>query len=122
LIQRVLADILSVLAMTMPGSDGLSLKYKLSGTREALDLWGHEYVRNLTAEIRDEYNRRMDAKEDVSELLAVVAEIAPFHMQHHAEPDAVDLLLEIEQLDQLVPLADDRNYKRVCFRCCTPFG
>jgi 26S proteasome regulatory subunit N1 len=44
-LQKLLADVLSVLAMTMPGSKGLSLKFKLSGTKEALDLWGHEYVR-----------------------------------------------------------------------------
>ena len=100
--------------MTMPNCDGMSLKYKLQGSKEALDLWGHEYVRNLTAEIKAEYERRTEASEDVSDLLAVVDEIAPFHMQHHAEPDAVDLLLEIGKLDKIVPLTDDQNYKRVC--------
>ena len=39
----------------------------------------------------------------------------PFHMRHHAETDAVDLLLEVDQLDKIIPLCDDQNYKRVCF-------
>lgn len=39
-----------------------------------------------------------------------------------AEPEAVDLLLEVEQLQQLEAHVDDRNYARTCLylvSCCT---
>ena len=31
----------------------------------------------------------------MDELLALVAQIVPYHMTHNAEPEAVDLLLEV---------------------------
>lgn len=39
-------------------------------------------------------------------------QIAPYHMTHNAEPEAVDLLLEVERLDLLEALCDDKNYGR----------
>lgn len=38
------------------------------------------------------------------------------------EPEAVDLLLEVDQLDQLEQYVDDKNYGRTCLylvSCCT---
>jgi 26S proteasome regulatory subunit N1 len=39
-----------------------------------------------------------------------------------AEPEAVDLLLEVDQLGQLEQHVDDKNYARTCLylvSCCT---
>lgn len=36
------------------------------------------------------------------DLLSLVTQIVPYHMQHNAEPEAVDLLLEVDRLDLLV--------------------
>lgn len=41
-----------------------------------------------------------------------LSQIAPYHMSHNAEPEAVDLLLEVERLDMLEGLCDDKNYGR----------
>lgn len=116
--KRLFADILSVLAMTLntSGESTDSLKFKLQGTVEHLEMWGHEYVRNLTGEIAREFTRRTDAQppEPVDDLLHLVDHIVPFHMTHHAEPDACDLLLEVSELPRLVPHADEENYSRVC--------
>jgi len=41
-----LADIMSVLAMTSGAENKReSLKFKLSGSKEPISVWGHEYVR-----------------------------------------------------------------------------
>lgn len=43
-------------------------------------------------------------------------------MSHNAEPEAVDLLLEVERLDLLQGLCDDKNYGRTCLylaSCCS---
>jgi hypothetical protein len=41
-----LADVMSVLAMTMVESDSRdSLKFRLEGSKGGIDVWGHEYVR-----------------------------------------------------------------------------
>ena len=51
-----LADVLSVLAMTMAEEGSLeSLRFKLLGDREDLGGWGHEYVRNLAGEVSTAY-------------------------------------------------------------------
>ena len=65
---------------------------------------------------------RQDKGEAVADLLHLVAQIVPFHMSHNAEPEAVDLLLEVEQLDDLVQHIDDKNYARTCLylvSCCS---
>ncbi|CAB1108308.1 unnamed protein product [Ectocarpus sp. CCAP 1310/34] len=135
--KRALADILSVLAMTMadPGSR-VSLKYKLEGTKGDLGRWGHEFLRSLAGEIGQEYSARRigavtegadgegdeemadaaGAEADVSDLIALVDDIVPFHLQHNAEAEAVDLLVEVQRLKKLLdlPYVDDKNYERVC--------
>ena len=35
-------------------------------------------------------------------------------MKNHEEPEAVDLLMEIEQLDKLLSATTETNYERVC--------
>lgn len=117
-----LADVLSVLAMTMatPGSRE-SLKYKLKGTLTNISSWGHEYVRSLAGEISEEYNKRSleapaEDDVDVDDLIQLVDDVVPFQMQHNAEAEAVDLLVEVQRLNKLLEtsIVDSRNYERVC--------
>lgn len=108
-----------VLAMTMaePGSR-TSLKYKLEGTKGDLGRWGHEFLRSLAGEIGQEYSARrmkivegdgeeegvegaapkpMDVSDvDMTDLFELVDDIVPFHLQHNAEAEAVDLLVEVQ--------------------------
>lgn len=119
-----LADILSVLAMTMaaPGERD-TLRFKLSGNTSDLGSWGHEYVRSLTGEIGQEYNSRAVAEgssEEASsndDLLSLVRAILPFHLANKGEAEAVDLLVEVQELGLLASLAtgvDENNYARIC--------
>jgi 26S proteasome regulatory subunit N1 len=95
-LQKLLADILSVLAMTMADpSSRESLNFKLVGSDEPLGSWGHEYIRNISGEIGIEYNERLEKEENVDDLTKLVDEIVPFNMKHNAEADACDLLMEV---------------------------
>ena len=43
----------------------------------------------------------------------------PFHVAHHAEAEAIDLLIEVQRLKKILELKegegiDEKNYKRVC--------
>jgi 26S proteasome regulatory subunit N1 len=40
--------------------------------------------------------------------------IIPYFMKHHEEPEAVDLLMEVERLDKLIDESNEHNYERVC--------
>lgn len=110
-----LADILSVLAMTM-GKEGEreSLKYKLVAAYEPVGAWGHEYVRHLAGEVAAEYEQRQTDGKPVDDLYRLVDEMVPFNMQHNAEPEACDLLLEVDRLNNIVQYVDENNYNRVC--------
>jgi 26S proteasome regulatory subunit N1 len=121
--KRTMADVMSVLAMTMAERGTREcLKFKLQGTNTDISSWGHEYVRYLSGEISEEYNKRnleetdMAEDVDVDDLLALVDDIVPFQMQHNAEAEAADLLMEVQQLKKLInsPIVDERNYERVC--------
>jgi len=125
--KKLLADVISVLSMTdSPGENVIpeSLKYKMLGSGEEVGFWGHEYVRNLASEIGIEYHRRTDLEEgeegvtakdkEVDDLMKLVKDIVPFHMSHNAEPEAVDLLIEVEKLEYLIDHVTENNYSRTC--------
>ncbi|KAL8031536.1 hypothetical protein ABFX02_13G032500 [Erythranthe guttata] len=114
-LKKLLADILSVLALTMsPEGERESLKYRLLGSDGDIGSWGHEYVRNLAGEISQEYAKRQSEEGPIDDLMDLVVQIVAFHMKHNAEPEAVDLLMEVEDLDLLVEHVDSTNYKRTC--------
>ncbi|XP_038972855.1 26S proteasome non-ATPase regulatory subunit 2 homolog A-like isoform X2 [Phoenix dactylifera] len=114
-LKKYLADILSVLALTMSAEgERESLKYRLLGSEEDIGSWGHEYVRNLAGEISQEFAKRQYDDMPLDALMELVQQIVAFHMKHNAEPEAVDLLMEVEDLDLLIEHVDATNYKRAC--------
>lgn len=87
--------------------------------------WGHEYVRHLAAELGDEFALREQAEEEpeadaeevvgtLDDLRDLATKCAIFLLAHNAEPDAVDLLEEMEIVETIVPLVDENTYARVC--------
>eukprot|EP00186_Timspurckia_oligopyrenoides_P002188 CAMPEP_0182445844 /NCGR_PEP_ID=MMETSP1172-20130603/3818_1 /TAXON_ID=708627 /ORGANISM="Timspurckia oligopyrenoides, Strain CCMP3278" /LENGTH=977 /DNA_ID=CAMNT_0024641673 /DNA_START=30 /DNA_END=2960 /DNA_ORIENTATION=- len=120
-----LSDILSVLAMTMAEEGSReSLAFKLQGSSDAPDTWGHEYVRSLCGEIGQEYSARVELldasaddnakKEAVKDLMILVNQIVPFLLANNAQPEAVDLLMEVESLGMLSEFVNENTFERVC--------
>lgn len=68
----------------------------------------------MAEEIRGEYSDRSDKGEGADDLVALAKEIIPYNMQHNAETEACDLLMEIEQLDLLEQYVDNNSFQRVC--------
>ena len=109
-----------------------TLYYRLiSGTTESPGSWGHEYVRHLAAELGDEYNTRFASElqangvaeneevgtkrdYDITQLRSLSLELVEFFLKHNAEADAVDLLLEVEDIQAIVDKVDDQTWARVC--------
>ncbi|KAJ7121412.1 hypothetical protein C8R44DRAFT_919755 [Mycena epipterygia] len=142
--KSLFADILSVLAMTYSDTQPRgTLCYRLlsaslwpAGSPLANPgTWGHEYARHLAAELGDEYTFREEGgdlptptpeagKEEkpeevklvgtIEDLRALGKERAVFLIGRSAEPDAVDLLEELEIVDEIAQLVDDNTYGRVC--------
>ncbi|KAJ7755387.1 armadillo-type protein [Mycena maculata] len=142
--KSLFADILSVLAMTYSDTQPRgTLRYRLlsASLRPAGSpladpgTWGHEYVRHLAAELGDEYTFREQESDEptpapeagkteeptqvklpgtLEDLRALAKECAVFLIGHNAEPDAVDLLEELEIVDEIAQLVDDNTYNRVC--------
>ncbi|XP_062116223.1 26S proteasome non-ATPase regulatory subunit 2 homolog A-like [Humulus lupulus] len=72
------------------------------------------HARNLAGEISQEYAKRQTDEEAIDDLMELVQQIVAFHMKHNAEPEAVDLLLEVKDLDLLIEHVDKTNFKRTC--------
>lgn len=95
---------------------------KSSNAEDNLGSWGHEFVRSLAGEIGLEYNSRViegadpDQDEPFEDLLGMVDVIVPFHVTHNAEAEAVDLLIEVQRLKNLLKsdAIDENNYVRIC--------
>ncbi|GLC40481.1 hypothetical protein PLESTB_000708900 [Pleodorina starrii] len=120
--RAMLADVISILATTKELAREV-LKYRLVGSTTDLGIWGHEYIRHLSGEIAEEFRvrREADSAAVVDDLMALVKQIVPYHMTHNAEPEAVDLLLEVESLDLLESHVDEKNFGRTCLyltSCC----
>lgn len=114
-LKRFFADILSILSTTMQKEGSRqSLRYRLEGTKEGLTSWGHEYIRNISGEIAEEFRERTEKGADVKELLELVEEIVPFNMKHNAEVDAVDLLCEVDKVGMITALCEEATFSRVC--------
>jgi 26S proteasome regulatory subunit N1 len=91
-----------------------SLEFALKGTQANLESWGHQYIRSLAGEVSDKFQKLLEENADPTHLNFLVDIIAPHLMKTHEEPEAVDLLLEVEQIDKIVNLSVESNYKRVC--------
>ncbi|GBG33622.1 26S proteasome non-ATPase regulatory subunit 2 [Hondaea fermentalgiana] len=116
-LKKAVADVLSVLAMTMAEEGSREcLGFKLEGNRTELGVWGHEFIRALSGEISQEYVARTtaDPPDDPSELIELVDVIIPFQIDQKSEIEAVDLLLEVNELEKLIGYVDKSNYDRVC--------
>jgi 26S proteasome regulatory subunit N1 len=91
-----------------------ALKFCLKGTLRNLVGWGHEYLRALAGQIGDEYQKRVEKEEKVDDINNLVDQIIPEFINHNEEPEAVDLLLEVERLASLKDFTSTNNFERVC--------
>ncbi|CEO95240.1 26S proteasome non-ATPase regulatory subunit 2 like protein [Plasmodiophora brassicae] len=110
----LMADILSVVGMTLSLPDGESLKYRMYGTNEPIGSWGHEYVRFIAAELGAEFTRRNEKGERVDDLMDLVDEILAFDMQQNVEAEACDLLIEVDCLEKIHGLIRPDNFAKTC--------
>lgn len=101
-----------------------ALKYCLVGSRRNLVSWGHEYLRCLAGQIGSEYETRIEKDENVDDIIGLVDQIIPEFIDHNEEPEAVDLLLEVEKLSKLKDFTNNRNFARVCLYLlsCAPYA
>ncbi len=56
----------------------------------------------------------MEESASVDDLMHLVDIIIPHFMKNHEEPEAVDLLMEVESLDRILKFTNDSNFERVC--------
>ncbi|TYI51236.1 hypothetical protein E1A91_D12G161700v1 [Gossypium mustelinum] len=117
-LKKYLADILSVLALTMSANGKRErLKYRLLGSEDDI-------------EISQEYLMRQSEDAPVDDLMELAKQIVAFHMKYlpcflvsnifvrsvknNTESEAVDLLMEVDYLDPLTEHVDITNFRRTC--------
>ena len=90
-----------------------SLYYLLKGTNQDFTEWGHEYVSNLSRDLGQEYEIRLENNEPNEELLQIVDKIVPYFVQNNAEHDAIDLLLIVDKLEDIKGYVAAPNFSKV---------
>jgi len=109
--RAILSDILSVLAMAVEDKEGHCLEYRLSGSNEKISSFGHPYIRRLCSQLPDKWSS-LTSPED--SLLGLVRDITIYCLDHSAEAEACDLLMEIEKIDMIDDLVSEDTHERVC--------
>ena len=102
--------------MTYSNDESLdSLKYRLLSPTPSPTDWGHEYVRHLASEIGISFNNRAvnEPEKSTHDLLDLAKQLIPFLLSHNAEPDAVDLLSELNSIALLPDYVDENTWERV---------
>jgi 26S proteasome regulatory subunit N1 len=94
------------------------LDFCLKGNQQELHQWGHEYLRSLAGQIGIQYEKRVEKGQPTEDLGALVDIIIPHFIDNNEEPEAVDLLMETENLSKLMKFTNQRNYDRVCRYLC----
>lgn len=114
--------------MTYSDEDRLdTLKYRIladTGKEQdpSRDLggWGHEYMRHLALEIGTAHQRLLNGEKvdiegiEPQMLIELAFTVVPFFLKHNAEGDAVDILSELEEIEQLPRFLDESIFERVC--------
>ncbi|KAJ7455012.1 hypothetical protein B0H11DRAFT_2287828, partial [Mycena galericulata] len=59
-------------------------------------------------------HKEIELPSTIEDLRALGKECAVYWIRHNAEPDAVDLLEELEIVHEIAQLVDDNMYDRVC--------
>lgn len=112
--KRSLADFLSVLSMTMAEQDQhISLKLLMQGTMKDFMNWGHEYLHHLAGDIGAEYTSKLENQQSTDDLIELVKQIIPQFISNNSEADAIDLLLEVDRLGDLIQYVNKDNFQRI---------
>ena len=72
-----------------------------------------EKKKEKPAEVEESPKEKPEPIGTLDDLRALSLECASFLLLHNAEPDAVDLLEELEIVDRIVDLVDDNTFARV---------
>jgi 26S proteasome regulatory subunit N1 len=112
--KNLLADLLAVISMIAGEGNENSLHWVLLGNKVNLTSWGPEFVRNLSGDIGNEFIDRLENGKSFDDLLQLVNLIVPFLISNYSENEAIDLLLEVEQLADIMKYVNENNYKRIC--------
>ena len=108
---------------------GATLCYLISAALGPALLTLPKWKAVLASELGEEYNaqelgeeklvvdgvepKTIESISTIDDLRALAMECATFLLQHNAEPDAVDLLEELEIVDRIVEIVDENTFSRV---------
>lgn len=75
---------------------------------------GQEYILNLAGDLGQEYEQRqLESNQNKQDLLELTDKILPILFENADDISAVDLLLDIEELNRVHNFINSKNYKRL---------
>lgn len=126
--KKKLSNMISALSATI-GDENNIIKYIIYGNKEDLVNYGHEYIKNVMNKLLIEYKNlkedeitlsgtsillTVDEKQEkLKHIYDLVNVIVPYCFKHKTEYEAVDLLIEVDKLYQIVNYVDEESCDRV---------
>ncbi|KAI5181406.1 26S proteasome regulatory subunit N1 [Nematocida sp. AWRm80] len=112
--RKMLADVLSVISASNNSTD--CLRYRMLGGSTEMNKWGHEYVQKMATAIITEHTKEYKQENTIEltgDIEVVINETVKWLFGFYLEIDAVDMLLEVNQLHKILPYIDTDNTDRV---------
>lgn len=126
--KKKLSNMISALSATI-GDENNIIKYIISGNKEDLVNYGHEYIKNVMNKLLNEYKNlkeeeitingtttllTVEEKQDkLNHIYDMVNIIVPYCFKHKTEYEAVDLLVEVDKLNDILLYIDEESCDRV---------
>lgn len=115
--KKNLANLLSFASISLAENYNRdSLKYLQQGTGDIkLETMGEEYILNMAGDLAEEYKSRFNEKTNPNfdDLLKLVDEVLPIMFKRGDDISAIDLLMDIEQIDKVHSYINKGNYSRL---------
>lgn len=126
--KKKLSNMISALSATI-GDENNIIKYIISGHKEDLVNYGHEYIKNVMNKLLNEYKNLKEEEitingtttlltveekqEKLNHIYDMVNVIVPYCFKHKTEYEAVDLLVEVDKLNEILLYIDEESCDRV---------
>ncbi|SOV73676.1 26S proteasome regulatory subunit RPN1, putative [Plasmodium sp. gorilla clade G3] len=122
--KKKLSNMISALSTTI-GDENNIVKFVITGNKNDLINYGHEYIKNLITKLLVEYKILKEEENNqnglttttnkivtINHIYDIVNIVVPYCFAHNTEYEAIDLLIEVDKINDIYLYVDEKSCDR----------